>query len=147
MNKYFKKQQKYLNACLNYWNCLGGWFLSSCSQPNISWNCSRRFPAHDKGIPGHAACTLRFFFFNYCFRKVNCVTCGQSQLKMIVQCLIVLSTLILGFYIFIFLLSFCVCLISDGLQFASGYQPLRRKSVDNYSKYPRSHSGMNLINK
>lgn len=63
-----------MNAWLDYWKCLGGWFLSSCSWHVISWNCSRWFPAHDKDISG--ACSrhlqiLFIYFLNYCFTKVS----------------------------------------------------------------------------
>lgn len=63
-----------MNAFLNYWKCLGGWFLSSCHWHVISWNCSRWFPAHDKDITG--ACSnhlqiLFIYFLNYCFTKVS----------------------------------------------------------------------------
>lgn len=65
-----------MNACLNYWKCLGGWFLSSCSWHVISWNCSRWFPAHDKDITGACCRHLQILFYfilflNYCFTKVS----------------------------------------------------------------------------
>lgn len=68
---------------------------------------------------GPAEGTFKFYLFTFqitVLRKSGSrATCGQSQLKMIAQCLMVLSTLILGICILIFLLSFCTCLMSDGL--------------------------------
>lgn len=61
---------------------------------------------------GPATGTSKFYLFTFQITILqiwaNWPTCGLSQLKMIVQCWMVLSTLILGICILIFLLSFYV---------------------------------------
>lgn len=122
---FFKKTkttQHNNNTSLNDLQCLGWLVLfSRCSCDVITWNWSRWFWAREKWIAlEHASGTFRlwFGFKNYCFTEAIqlCNSC-LLHLKIILQGLSVLSTLILDINNFNILTVF-LCMYNDWLTVA-----------------------------